>query len=49
MNLENLNVQELDTEEMKNVDGGLSAEYENDGYTSMEEWWYAKRGWGPLD
>jgi hypothetical protein len=24
MNLENLNVQELNTEEMKNVDGGLS-------------------------
>ena len=44
MNLENLNVQELNTNEMKNVDGGLSAEFENDGLT-LEEFALQDRWW----
>jgi bacteriocin-like protein len=38
MNLENLNVQELNTEELKSIDGGRNAQYEGDGL-SLSEWW----------
>jgi bacteriocin-like protein len=42
MNLENLDVQELNTEEMKTIDGGLNAEFENDGFSSLESWFIDK-------
>ena len=40
MNLENLNVQELNTNEMKNVDGGATTKPGGPNLgSSLEDWW----------